>query len=621
MPKKSSNSSRNNHGAVTRLISAALLGLLAAACGGSSSPPSTNPPPATTTSPCSASSLEGDQIDVSAAEQAAARALKTNILDGSPRWRVLDALWTHREYEARRTRRDDDESRRGLTPSRANADVGEIAVIQDEGDLILPPNTYDLRSLGLRFTRNNAGGYNVTRIEGNFRAALGSRLTLTDDDSSSNAVPFGFNFFGKTQTAAFVNSDGNITFEEADRSSTERNVARLLTGPPRVSPFLADLDPTTGNGRIFLNAAADQYTVTWCDVRGFDSQRTVTVQATLLPTGAIEMIYGATIGVADAVVGLSPGRTGTFTTVNLSNPGPTDGGSAAVGERFAQNAQVDLVALTRKFYRSHDDNYDQLVLWTDAPVITDAFAYETTIKNEVQGVGIDTFDLAGDFGSAGRLRSLVVMDYLGKYPDSPSQKFLGENNTVSVLGQESGHRWLAFLEFRDRTGQRSEALLGRDLVHWSFFMDSDASVMEGNDIQDLGGGSFRTVAAVQRYSLLDQYAMGLIPDTSVPPFFYVENPTNMSASRTASSAPEVGVTFNGTRRDVLIDDILAVNGRRNPSAAEAAKVHRQAFLYLVSAGKSPDSGQVAKVDVIRRAWENFFLQATDGRMRAITALR
>jgi hypothetical protein len=623
MPKKSSNSSRNNRGAATRLIAAALLGLLAAACGGSSSPPSSNPPPATTTDPCSTASLEGEQLDVSATDQATARALKTNVLDGSPRWRVLDALWTHREYAARRTRRDDDETRRGLTPSRSNADVGEIAVVQDEGDLILPPNTYDLKSLGLRFTRNNAGGYNVTRIEGNFRAALGNRLTLTDDDSSSNAVPFQFNFFGKAQTAAFVNSDGNITFEEADKSSTERNVARLLTGPPRVSPFLSDLDPTTGNGRIYLSATADHYSVTWCNVRGFDSSRTVTVQTTLLPSGVVEMIYGSTIGVADAVVGLSPGHTGTFTTVNLSDQGPTDGGSAAVGERFAQQAQVDLVALTRKFYRSHDDNYDQLVLWTDAPVITDAFAYETTVKNEVQGLGIDTFDLAADFGSAGRLRSLVVMDWLGKYPDSPSQKFLGENNTVSVLGQESGHRWLAFLEFRDRVSgnPRSDALLGRDLVHWSFFMDSDASVMEGNDIQDLTGGSFKTVAAVQRYSLLDQYAMGLIPDTSVPPFFYVENPTNMSANRTASSAPEVGVTFNGTRRDVLIEDILAVNGRRNPSAADAAKVHRQAFLYLVSAGRSPDSGQVSKVDVIRRAWENFFLQATDGRMRAITTLR
>ena len=48
-------------------------------------------------------------------------------------------------------------------------------------------------------------------------------------------VPFGFTFYGRAQTAAFVNSDGNITFEEGDRASTDRNVARLLTGPPRVS--------------------------------------------------------------------------------------------------------------------------------------------------------------------------------------------------------------------------------------------------------------------------------------------------------------------------------------------------------------------------------------------------
>ena len=51
---------------------------------------------------------------------------------------------------------------------------------------------------------------------------------------------------------------------------------------------------------------------------------------------------------------------------------------------------------------------------------------------------------------------------------------------------------------------------------WSFFFDSDASVMEGNDIEALGGGMFRTVAAVERFSLLDQYAMGLVPASAVP---------------------------------------------------------------------------------------------------------
>ena len=617
MRRRFSNNSRSKTGAAG-CLAAAVLGLLVSACGGSSGS-SPNDPPPTTTNPCATAALE-EEVESVGPDPAIARAVKTNIVDGNPRWRVLDALWTHRESADRGLRRDDE--RRRLSPSRSNADVGDIAVIQDEGDLILPPNTYDLRNLGLRFTRNNAGGYHVTRVEGNFRGTLGTRLTLTDDDSSPNAVPFAFPFFGASQTAAFVNSDGNITFEEADKASTERNVARMLTGPPRVSPFLADLDPTTGTGRVFVHAASDQYTVTWCNVRGFDSARTVTAQATLLPSGVVEMVYaGVTVG--DAIVGLSPGRTGVFTIVNLSDAGPTDGGPAAVGERFAQQSQIDLVALTRKFYSSHDDNYDQLVLWTDTSLITDAFAYETTVKNEVTGLGIDTYDLAGDFGSAGRLRSLVVMDWIGKYPDNPAQKFLGENNTVSLLGQESGHRWLAFLEFRDRGMgiQRSDALLGRDQVHWSFFLDSDGSVMEGNDIEDLGGGSFRTAGAVQRYSLLDQYAMGLISPSRVPPFFYVENPTNMSADRTAGSSPQAGVTFNGTRREILIQDILDVHGARSPSAADSARVHRQAFIFMVSAGRSQDAAAISKIDLIRRSWEAFFLEATDRRMRAITALR
>jgi hypothetical protein len=602
---------------VRRLAAAAALGLLVSACGGSSGSPE-NPAPAPTGDPCATAAIEEQEQAPAGLEPDPARALKSNVPDGNSRWRVLDALWTHRAGERAAARAL---GRRSTLGGRSAADVGEIAVIPDEGDIVLPPNTYDLMNLGLRFTRNSSGGYDVRRFETSLRAGLGTRLTLTDDDSAASTVPFAFQLYGKTETAAFVNSDGNITFEDADKSSTERNVARLLTGPPRVSPFLADLDPSTGNGRVFVNAASDRYTVTWCSVRGFDSQKTVTVQATLLPSGVIEMVFGTTITLGDAIVGLSPGLTGDFQPVNLSEAGPTPGGAGAVGERFASQPQLDLVALSVKFYRTHPDNYDQLVLWTDAPLITDAFAYETTVKNEVQGIGVDTYDLAATFGSAGRLRSLVVMDWLGKYPDNPSQKFLGENNTLSLLGQECGHRWLAFVEFRDHTGARSDAILGRDLAHWSFFFDSDASVMEGNDIQDLGGGSFKTVGAVQRYSLLDQYAMGLVPDTAVPPFFYVESPVNASASRTRESAPEVGVTFNGTRRDVLIQDITAINGPRIPSSADSARVHRQAFVYVPGAGRTADAGQVNKLDQIRRAWETFFLQATDGRMAAVTGLR
>jgi hypothetical protein len=214
-----------------------------------------------------------------------------------------------------------------------------------------------------------------------------------------------------------------------------------------------------------------------------------------------------------------------------------------------------------------------------------------------------------------------MMDSVAKYPANPQEAFLGENTTLSLIGQEAGHRWLAFLNIRSASGALSNVLLGRDDAHWSFFTDSDASVMEGNDIEDLGGGKFKTVGAVNRFSALDQYAMGLRPDADVPSFFYVENPVNVQPSQQADSAPRVGVTLSGTRRDVLIQDIIAAMGRREPAAAASPRVHVQAFIHLVSAGRQTDAANVAKIDRFRREWETFFFRATDGRMRAETRLR
>jgi hypothetical protein len=113
----------------------------------------------------------------------------------------------------------------------------------------------------------------------------------------------------------------------------------------------------------------------------------------------------------------------------------------------------------------------------------------------------------------------------------------------------------------------------------------------------------------------------LIPASQVPSFFYVQNPVNVTPDRDADDAPEVGVRFNGTRRDVLIQDIIAIHGDRVPSSAESPREHRQAFVFVVTAGRSLDNAQVDKLDRIRREWEDFFLQATEGRMRARTTLR
>jgi hypothetical protein len=596
-----------------RVVSLVALAVLATACGGSSgSTPSPTPaatPTPVLTSPCTAALAAQGGL---APALGNSRGKEHGGLAHDKRDR-RDVLWSHRIAASQGRARAQD------ARAAATADVGNIAVIQDDGGLILPANSFDLAGQGLRFARNASGGYDVSHTDATFRPNLGTRLSLGDDDTFSASIPFTFPYYGRGYTAAFVNSDGNITFDRSDTAQDERGIARLLSGPARVGPFFADLDPSAGGG-IFVASGPDALTVTWCSVRGFDSASSVTTQASLLPDGSVEVKF-ANVTLDDGIVALSPGAATAFAAVDLHASGPTAGGAAAVGERFAAAAELDLVATAQRFYQGHSDSYDQLVFWTDTGVVTsDTFAFETTVQNAIQGIGSDVFDGSGDLGSGGQLSSLVLMDDLSKYPVDPPPRVpgVGENTTLALLGHESGHRWLATLLFKDAAGGSSDSLLGRQRAHWSFFFDSDASFMEGNDIEDLGGGSFRTTAAVLRYSMLDLYAMGLVDASEVPPFFLVDGATGASQNR--ESAPRTGVSFTGQRHDLTVADIVAALGPRNPSARQATRLHRQAFVYVVGRGRTADSAAVAKLERFRAAWEPFFASATGGRMTLDTRL-
>jgi hypothetical protein len=520
------------------------------------------------------------------------------------RGQVYQELWKH---EAARSR----VGPLAISPAATSEDEGQIAVLRDDGDLILPANLYDLRSTAVTFARNGIGGFDVRRSDRTFQSSVGDKVPLGDDDSAPVTLPFAFPFYSARYSSLFINSDGNLTFVSDDHASTDRDVNRFLTGPPRIAVLFDDLDPSSGGG-VYRRTDGDAVVFTWCSVPEFGAANNrVNVQVRLGSDGNVDFIYGATVGATEAVVGVSPGATGIFTPVDVStaSAGTIAGGSGAVGERFAAQREVDFVATTRKFYQTHADVFDQLVVFTNTrTTASGVFSYEFTVANEVSGIGVDTYDSSRDFGSGGRLRSIVNMDALTKFPDDPRQRFLGENNALSVMGQECGHRWLAYLEFRDN-GTNSQELLGRDQAHWSFFFDSDASNMEGNDIQDLGNGLFRTVGAVSRYSALDQYAMGLRSAAEVPPMFVV---TKVTSGGSAEDAPRIGVDIRGTRKDVRIEDIVAAMGARQPGASAAQKVFRQAFLFVVAQPRET-ADDITKLERFRSAWETYFSDSTDGR--------
>jgi hypothetical protein len=595
-----------------RRVALLVLAALGPSCGGSSRSPSGGTP---VTPPAPGSPALSSPCAAALAATAGVAAASTAPSKGDG--------WGHDDRDPREFLALHQRPRDAGVASRASSSSaersGDIAVLSDDGSLVVGANPFDLGGAVLRFEPDGRGGYDARRASGALRSDLGRRLRLADDDTSEETLAFPFPFYGAARSLAFVNSDGNLTFGAGDVATDARSLGRVLSGAPRVAPFFADLDPSAGGG-VFVSAAPDAFTVTWCEVPDFDRTGEVTAQASLLPGGAVEVRLDASTTLASAVVALSPGATTTFAAVDLSAAtSPAAGGAGAIGERFASEAALDLVAASRRFYAEFPDAYDQLLFWTDTRVTeTGTFAFESTVKNEVTGIGQETVDFASAYGSGGRLASLVVMDDLGKYPADPGQRANGENTTLSLVAHETGHRWGATLRFREAQGAPSDAWLGRQRAHWSFYCDSDGSVLEGNEIEDLGGGSFRTGTAVQRYGPFDLYAMGLLGEAEVAPTFFVDGPSGTGQDR--ESPPRTGIGFSGTRREVSIDDVVAAIGPRRPPASRSPRVHRQAWVYVVGRGRAADPAAIAKLEGIRRAFEEFFAGATGGRMTVETRL-
>ena len=216
--------------------------LATAACGGdggssTTPPPTSNPPP-------SAGGSCAVPIAPAAQRVAAPRPKPASADDRrTRRGRVYEQLWKHEAARAARRL-----SPAAVAPAATSEDVGQIAVIRDEGDLVLTANAFDLRVTGVAFARNGSGGYDARRSDRTFQSSVGERIPLGDDDSARLTLPFTFPFYAGRYPEAFVNSDGNVTFVVEDHVSTDRNVARFLTGPPRIAAVFDVLDPSQAGG-------------------------------------------------------------------------------------------------------------------------------------------------------------------------------------------------------------------------------------------------------------------------------------------------------------------------------------------------------------------------------------
>jgi hypothetical protein len=605
----------------------------------------------------------------------------------------------------------------GASPA-VSQDIGNIAVVVDNGSILLPPTVNNPIDLALPtnivFTPSSAG-FDVAFASPSFDTGVGSPLTLGDDDTEEVPLSFAFPFLGVSYTSVWVNSDGNVTFGTGDAASTARDAARLIGGPPRVAPLLNDLDPSSA-GSVSARVDTDRVVVTWTDVPEFGLINTNTFQVTLELNGTITLAYQS-LDAQYAVIGVAEGDDeGPFNEIDLTADLPGTFAAGAIFEEFApaHGTVVDIVELANEFYGTHVDHFDFLVTFTDFIVdLQGAFAFELNVKNETQGIGLPTnLDLTSLFGSGGELESLVMMNRIGLYwPDAgkmvdpPIRKFrfaggasilgppgaaqisrrarwfgtlngdfgghgsytLGLNSAMSVMGQEAGHRWAAFVPFVHPVtgiGPDSLDLLGRELAHWSFFFnvtvpssqfggDPRSSSSEGNAIVDFGGNvfgdclnpgetRFRTDRneLIDGYTNLDQYLLGLRLASDVGPFWYVDQPTRPVAGtsfedfREVAAIDDVGIC--GKRINLTVQNIQdfpgvgprvpAIGDEVDHDAAGTPHLDRKtmAFILLVQQGtpQSPaHAAAISQVDTFRTTWQTYVnVKATGGRGRFDTVL-
>ncbi len=519
--------------------------------------------------------------------------------------------------------------------ARANQDVGEIAVIGAGNGVVGLRNPFDLVSKTVSFTPDGAG-YKVSSGSDTFDTAAslsGTKLPLEDDDTERIALPFPFRFYGATYYEAFVNSNGSLSFTAGDLDYSGA-FGHFAAGPPAIAALFTDLNPPSSTNGVRLLKEPGRLVLTWDNVllatdNFFNAGQTF--QMRLYPTGRIELTYtSVSATLAKAVAGLNPGGLQAVTLADLSTT--TDTFTTGIAESFTSTSapDIDMMAAAQRFYQTHDDSYDYLVVYNAMGIAADAgiVAYEVTTRSKGDGYGDTPTDTGLEYGSKRQLQAVLNLGPTIQYPTDPfgtvaSRGSIGDT-PVSILAHETGHLFLALVSVPSPTSSTFPPMLGAGLAHWAFPFNSDASVLEGNRIEDLGPSAnprYRTTATVQHYSALDQYLMGLRAPQDVPPTFAVLN-SGLANSR----GPQTGIVFNGTRLDIPVNDVVKAAGRRTPDATVAQRNFRFAFIMVVdetadlSAG-TPAAAAIAQVDGYRTAFESFYTKSTDFRATLSTTLR
>lgn len=342
---------------------------------------------------------------------------------------------------------------RAAGPIAASEDFGDVAVVVDNGLLVTPLNPFDLSEVTLHFEPFGGEAFNVSRFPAALETDFGPALTFGfpeavefpgDDDTQEVAFPASLPFLGKSYATVWVNTDGNVTLGAPDFASNDRDKARHVLGPPRISAFLHDWNPSNafnpgGSGSIHavVESNPDRLVVTWNGVADFVGGISSTFQLVLHATGVVEItLWSLDPASIHGVVGIAEGDGGepfqVIDFASLASGMTLEAG--AIMESFSELTRFSHQEVAREFFRTHPDRFDFLTIMTDFPI--EGFVgpfFSDRVSNQTHGIGSKlspatgqpfyptVYDFSSLYGSAGELEQILFMNNVDLFPSNPER--------------------------------------------------------------------------------------------------------------------------------------------------------------------------------------------------------
>lgn len=266
----------------------------------------------------------------------------------------------------------------------------------------------------------------------------------------------------------------------------------------------------------------------------------------------------------------------------------------------------DRMNVGHSFYQSHGDVYDFLCILTTFPVdLSDPNHQDVAgkyfgVSNSVSGIGQQIYDNCALFGSEGRLKGYI--DLGQAVPDTLNPYSVDFQERLDTLIHELSHQWLA------RVGS-SLGLLTDDNAHWNYYLHTDGSYMYGGEWEELEPGVFTCSSSRRRYSELDLYLIGLLDKSEVSPFFLI-TPDSYAPPQ---YYPLPGDVVQGSKNAITVDEIITLEGEREPASLYTQKEFRMAFILLSDSTHTVTEELVSGINNLRENLVLEFFRKTGGR--------